>query len=144
MSISTALILVDGTVATTGGTSTGLISKGDTLEVSRNILDDAAEFLAETRVDFSIKDPKVSAGAPNGYTQARSTAKISSPLVLDNGNNTVNTLEQKLSVDPETTDAEIQTMLVNGAQLLIAAAFSDFWNKRTLSLRPKLSSLLLY
>jgi hypothetical protein len=54
-------------------------------------------------------------------------------LALDNGNRTVNTFTLSLSVDPETTDAEIESMLVLAAQLLHDSDFSDFWKKQSLA-----------
>lgn len=133
MTILNASILVDGTVATTGGTATTFVSKGNTLNAHSAIVDDSSEFIAQSTCNFSIKDPKVSVSSPNGYTQARNTVKFNVPLALDNGNYTVNTLTIQLSVDPETTDAEIESMLVFGAQLLHDSDYSDFWKKQSLS-----------
>lgn len=133
MSIASSSILVDGTVATTGGTATGVLTKGGTLNETKVILDDSSEFIAQTSVSFVVKDPKVSASSPNGYTQARSSVKVSVPLALDNGNQTVNTINIILSVDPETTDAEIASLLVLSAQLLADSDFSDFWKKQSLA-----------
>jgi hypothetical protein len=133
MSIESSAVLVDGTVATTGGTNTSVITKGQSLDSHKVILDDGAEFIDTSTIDFSIKDPKVNSGSPNGYTQARSSVKLSVPLALDNGNRTVNTFTLSLSVDPETTDAEIESMLVLAAQLLHDSDFSDFWKKQSLA-----------
>jgi len=133
MGIQTSSINIDGTVATTGGTATGMIAKGGTLNELVTVLDDSSEFIAQTRVRFSVVDPKVQSSAPNGYTQARSIVKVVVPLALDNGNYTTNTLELRLGVDPETSDAEIASMLVLGAQLFADSDFSDFWKKQSLS-----------
>jgi len=133
MSISTASVLVNGTVATTGGTATTFISKGQNLDVHNTILDEGNEFIAQSTVSFNIKSPKVSTGAPNGFTQARNTVRISSPLALDNGSYTTNVLSISLAVDPETTDAEIETMLVLAAQILADSDYSDFWKKQSLA-----------
>lgn len=133
MAISTASVLKDGTVATTGGTATGVIEKGSTLNTLDVILDDSSEFIAQSTVHFTVKDPKVNAGSPNGYTQARNVVLLKVPLALDNGNYTVNTLSITLAVDHETTDAEIESMLVYGAQLLHDSDFSDYWKKQSLS-----------
>lgn len=132
MSLVTSSILKDGVVATTGGTATGMIDKGGTLEKWEGILDDGSEFISQSVCSFTIKDPKVNIGSPNGYTQARSTVTLKVPLLLDNGSYTVNTLSIQLAVDHETTDAEISTMLVYGAQLLADSDFSDFWKKQSL------------
>lgn len=132
MSVKTSAILVDGTVATTGGTSTSFIDKGGSLEVQKLILDDSSEFAAQTSLTFSIKEPKISSSAPNGFTQARNTVKVMKPLALDNGSATVNTVTLQLSVDPETTDAEVENLLVTAAQLLHDSDYSAFWKKQSL------------
>lgn len=133
MTIQALSVAVGATLAPTGGTATGVISKGQSLDSHVTVLNDSSAFIDQTLIAFSIKDPKVSSSAPNGYTQARSSVKISVPLDLDNGNRTVNTLSISLSVDPETTAAEIQALLVLGAQLLFDSDCSDFWKKQSLS-----------
>lgn len=133
MGIQSSSINIDGTVATTAGTATGLIAKGGTLNEFLAILDDSSEFIAQTKIKFTVSDPRVQTSAPNGYTQARSGVKVVVPLALDNSSHTTNTLTMQLSVDPETTDAEIESMLVMGAQLLADSDFSDFWKKQSLS-----------
>lgn len=133
MSIDSASILVGGTTSTTGGSATTFIVKGDTLNEKRVILDNSAAFADETKVQFSIKDPVVNSGAPNGYTQARSTAKILVPLALDNGLYTVNTVTISVSFDPETTSAEKDNLIDLAVQLLNDSDYSDFWKKQSLS-----------
>jgi hypothetical protein len=108
-----------------------VLNKGGTLSERRVIMDDSSEFINETRVQFRVSDPVVSTSAPNGYTQARSEIKVLVPLTLDNGGYTTNVLDIKLSVDPETTDAETESMLVLGAQFLADSDFSEFWKKRS-------------
>jgi hypothetical protein len=130
MSISTASVLKDGTVSATGGTATSLKTKGQDLGKISCIFDDGSEFINQSTVLFQATDPKVKTNTPNGYTQARSVATIHVPLVLDNGNTTKNSLSITLSVDHESTDAEVETMLVYGAQLLSDSDFSDFWKKQ--------------
>jgi len=127
MSITSASVLVDGTVATTGGTATTMLSKGNTLDQHKVILDDGSEFIAATTIDFAVKEPKVSTSAPNGYTQRRRTVKILSPLALDNGNTTVNSMKIELSCDHEMTAAEITSLKVLAAQLIHDSDFDEFW-----------------
>jgi hypothetical protein len=133
MSLTSASINYDGTVATTGGTATGFISKGQGINNHALILDNSAEFINQQTVTFTTKDPKVNSGSPNGYTQARSAVTLKVPLALDNGDYTVNTLKIELAVDHESTDAEIESMLVTAAQLLHDSDFSDFWKKQSVS-----------
>lgn len=133
MGIQSSSVNIDGTVATSAGTATGMIVKGGNLNELVTVLDDSSEFIAQTKIRFSIVDPKVQTSAPNGYTQARSIVKVVVPLALDNLSYTTNTLEIRLGVDPEASDSEIESMLVLGAQLLADSDFSDFWKKQSLS-----------
>lgn len=128
MTIANASILVDGTVAVTAGTATTLLSQGDTLGSHNLVLDDGSTFFGQTSLEFVAKNPQISASAPNGYTQKRNTVKLKQKFALDNGNYTVNTGEVKLAVDPETTDAEIQTLKVTLCQLIMDSDFDEFWS----------------
>jgi hypothetical protein len=80
-------------------------------------------------VSFSVKEPKVSEGAPNGYTQARTVVMVKYPMVLDNGNLTVNTISINVATDIETSDAERDELLLLAAQIInnsdFRAAFDD-------------------
>lgn len=133
MSIDTFTVLVGGTTSTTGGTSTGMIVKGESDGNKKVILDNSAEFIDAEQYTFSVKDPTVNSGSPNGYTQARSSAKAVIPLTLDNGNRTTNTINIVLSYDPETTDTEKAALLELGAQMLSSSALADFWKKQSLA-----------
>lgn len=89
MGIQSSSINIDGTVATTAGTATGLIAKGGTLNEFLAILDDSSEFIAQTKIKFTVSDPRVQTSAPNGYTQARSSVKVVVPLALDNSSHKI-------------------------------------------------------
>lgn len=130
MALTSASINVDGTVATTGGTVTALTKLGGSLDTHDAILADGAAFAARTQIGFTAKPPKVSSTAPAGYTQARTSAKVMKPKILANAARTINSLKIELSVDPETTAAEVQTLLVLGAQLLADSDFADFWKQQ--------------
>lgn len=133
MSIDTSVVLVSGTTSTTGGTSTAFIVKGSGDGNKKVILDDGSEFIDSEQYTFSVKDPIVNTGAPNGYTQARSTVKCVVPLTLDNGNRTTNTVSITLSMDPETSDTEKEALIELGAQLLTQASLDDFWKKQSIA-----------
>jgi len=128
MSIQSASVNVDGTVATTGGTATSFISKGSDHGSHTVILDDSSEFAAQTKVAFTTKDPKVSSTAPNGYTQLRNSVRIQEPLLLDNGEYTMNGFTITMNVDPETTDAEKASLRVLAAQIIHDSDYDNFWN----------------
>lgn len=133
MGIANASINIDGTVATTGGTATTLKEIGRNLDTFSTFLNDSASFQLRTVLEFSTKSPKVLVSAPGGYSQARSTFKILKPKMLANGNRTVNTGTITLSVDPETSAAEVASLLVTMAQALADSDFSDFWKSQSLS-----------
>jgi len=130
MTIANGSILKDGTISVTGGTATDLSSLGNTLN-QHHAYFDGTDYLTRSMAEFSIKQPKVSANAPNGYTQARSIMVIKSPLALDNGNTTFNSISINFACDVETTQAEKRTMLGLAAQMLSDSDFSDFWENQS-------------
>jgi hypothetical protein len=89
--------------------------------------DGDTELLTAKSIDFSVKEPTVSASAPNGYTQARRVALLRFPLELDNGNRTVCTAKVELAVDVEATSAEIAEYVLITSQVLADADFAAFW-----------------
>lgn len=135
MSIKTATVLKDGTVATTGGTSVGFIEKGTLPGVNNSwvgIVDDGSEYLNQTRFTFVVKDPVPDASAPNGYTQQRISVNVFTPLALDNGNRTVRKGSITISEDIESTAAERLTMRVYLAQLLTDPDYTELWENGAL------------
>lgn len=133
MSIASGTILVGGTSSATGGTSTGLIEKGNSLTESRCLLDDGSAYTNSTSLQFLVKDPVPNPSAPNGFTQKRSSIRLLVPLALDNGNTTINSVAIQLSVDPETTDAEIDALRSHAAQVLFDSDFDEFWQNQSVS-----------
>lgn len=132
MGIQSSTVKIGGTVSTTSGTDTNMLTKGGTLNELVTVLDDSSEFIDQIRFRFNVVDPKVSASAPNGYTQQRSIVKVVFPLGLDNGKRTTNTLEIKLSCDPETQASEKDSYMVLGAQLLSLPDFQAFFQEQSL------------
>lgn len=133
MAIANSSIAIDSTASVSGGTARTvkeLIRNNSELST---YIDESLSFQARKEVVFSVKVPKVSVSAPGGFTQARSTAILKCPKTLANGNRTVNTFSLQLSVDPETTAAEVTTMLNAAAQLLFDSDYSDFWKAQALA-----------
>jgi hypothetical protein len=91
-------------------------------------LDDGASELLRTEVVASVKAPKVSVSAPNGYTQSRTSIFFKVPKLLANGKTTVNTFELKGAFDPETTDAERAT--VRNMAIQVLENYPSFWDDR--------------
>lgn len=133
MTISAASINKDGTVSVTGGTATTLLSKGDSNGSHKAILDDGSTFALQSEFDFQAKEPKVSATAPNGYTQQRNTVVFKTPILLANGKYTVNTIKVEMACDVETTNAQRDTMRGIASQVLFDTDFEDYWEKQSLS-----------
>lgn len=86
-----------------------------------------ADFKTRRSFEASIKPAKPLAGAPNGYSQARNLVLYRQPLVLDNGETTVDTWRLELSRDIETDTAELQQMLDALIQTVTSSDFADFW-----------------
>lgn len=135
MTLAAGTVNVGGSSSVTGGTSTGMLYRGQSnsgLQVNY-ILDDASEYLALTKVEFSAVDAKVNTGAPNGYTQQRNSVVLKVPLALDNGKVTTNTVRIEVATDIETTDAEKLELREKAAQILYGSAYTEFWDSQTLS-----------
>lgn len=130
MAIQNATLPVGATITPSGGTATTMKLKEVTPSKLVVALDDGSEFLSQQTIDVVTKSPVVSTSAPNGYTQARSSAFFRFPLSLDNGNRTVNTLKIELAVDHETTAAEIQGYLAKGVLFMLSADAADMWEQQ--------------
>ncbi|DAD49893.1 coat protein [ssRNA phage ESE017] len=133
MAIANSSIAIDSTASVTGGTARTVKELVRNNSELNAYIDEGLSFQARKEVAFSVKVPKVSVSAPGGFTQARSTVILKSPKTLANGNRTVNTVSIQLSVDPETTAAEVTTMLNAAAQLLFDSDYSDFWKAQALA-----------
>lgn len=133
MAIANSSISIDATPSVAGGTARTLKELVRNTNELNVFIDESLAFQLRQEAQFSVKVPKVSSTAPGGYTQARSTALLKKPKVLANGKRTVNTLQLQLSVDPETTAAEVQNMLVTAGQMLTDSDYADFWKAQSLA-----------
>jgi hypothetical protein len=131
MSIAAAAVLVGGSLTPSGGSSEDLTSLGIVSGVHRAIFN-GSTFLDRSEAAFSVSEPKIKTDAPNGYTQQRCTMKLKFPLALDNGNSTFNTVEVKVSYDPETTASEVAEMCGEAAQFLVSSDLTSFWDSQSL------------
>jgi hypothetical protein len=126
MSITTASLLKDGTIAASAGTSVSLQSLGKNLS-EQKVYFDGSSVLDRSSADFSVKVPKVKADAPSGYTQARSTVFIRVPKTLPDGSVTFNTVTITVAADVASTASDVDRLRSYGAQALAAADFDAFW-----------------
>ncbi len=133
MTIATSDVAIGTVISVTGGTATSMISKGDSLEKHNLVLDDGSAFSDQKALSFSVKEPKVSANAPGGYTQARNFVLITIPMTLANGNVTKNTVRLEMSVDSETTTAQKDALREIAAQVMFDTDFDQFWHSQAVS-----------
>lgn len=132
MGLQTADLAKDPTsIVTSGGTAKSLTSIGNDAK-TRQTFFDGTDFLTRSNLNFEVRLPRTDGGAPGGYTQQRSIVVLKSPKVLANDEKTFNTLTINVGYDPETTDAEKDTMLAYGAQILSDSDFSDFLKDQAL------------
>ncbi len=120
-------------VAASGGTDVTLVSLG--IQGNKNTLNFSTDTTALARriAEFSTKPYAVDVSKPGGYTQQRNTVLVKFPKTLANGNRTMNTAKYELSVDPETTAAEVETYQEIMGQLIATAAFLDFYKSQVLT-----------
>jgi hypothetical protein len=128
MSIKTASVAIGATYAPTGGTATAItpLATSNT-DISAFVATTGVMASTRTEIVFSGKVPKVSASGPGGYTQGRSSVLVKQPKTLANAARTINTASVSLSIDPETTAAEVtalKSLLIN---LINDADFDQFW-----------------
>jgi len=128
MTIRTASIALGATFSPTGGTATSLVMiNSDQSSAKTFIGSSGVTPLTRTEVVFGSKVSKVSSTAPGGFTQGRATAKVITPKVLANTNRTLNTGTIEISIDPETTSAELAALKSAMINLLSDADFDQLW-----------------
>lgn len=127
MAILGASLFKGGTyVDPTGGTVVAFSDLGGELR-NRQVYLDGTLPLDRTEVTFASKEARVKSDAPNGYTQPRRSMVIRVPLVLANGNRTVNTARVELSVDVETPITEIDNIRGYVAHAVAKSFSNAFW-----------------
>lgn len=132
MSLSAVTTLTGSTIAGTGGTAVNWSKMGQVGNKVTLAVTSDPDLRSRRTMDVVAKQPSVSNGAPNGYTQARVTKVYKQPLVLENGSQTVNTVRLEIAYDVETSAAELQELLDQGAQMAFNSDLSSV--DKTLSL----------
>lgn len=125
MSLSNASVSSGATIAPTGGTALAFTSRGIVGNTNTIYVDADTDSRTRRSIVCTTKDAKVSAGAPNGYTQQRTSFVFKSPLTLDNGLVTVNKVSIEFAYDVETSDAELEELRIIAAQICSDADFED-------------------
>lgn len=106
MSLSNASIPIGASYAPSGGSATAFASMGQTPGSNQLFIDDGADLILRKTCLASSKTPVPNAGAPNGYTQQRSSIVFHIPMLLDNGKYTTNTVRIEVAFDPEADSGE--------------------------------------
>lgn len=125
MSLSNASVSSGATVAPTGGSALAFSGSGP--RGNSHVIFATADTDLRTRrtITTVVREPRILASAPNGYSQARTQFTFKSPLTLDNGLVTVNKVTIEFSSDPETSQAELEEMRVIAAQICSDADFES-------------------
>lgn len=133
MSIRLASVPIGATVAPTGGTATSLVLlNADSTSAKAFIGTAGVTPLTRSEIAFEARAPKVNPTSPGGFTQGRSSAKISSPKVLANAARTLNSAKVEFSIDPETTAAELLILKTNLCLLILDSDFDQLWLNQSL------------
>lgn len=106
MSLSNASVPIGASYAPTGGSATSLVSLGQNEGSNKLYIDDGSDLILRKTCLATSKAPVVNSGAPNGYTQQRSTIVFHVPMLLANGNYTTNTVKIEVAFDPEADASE--------------------------------------
>jgi hypothetical protein len=131
MSLTSASILKDGTIAVTGGTATPFTRlSGDNTSAKASF--DGTDFLSRLVAVFTRKEPKTNAGSPDGYTQIRRNVFLKIPRTLASGSLTYDTVKIEFARSVETTAAQLATTKVYAAQLIQDSDFDEFWEEGSL------------
>lgn len=135
MSVQNATLMVGGTVATTGGTSTAFVPNGAIVSGGVQIVD-STNTNAVSRASITCRTIKQAAldtltGLFTGKIKRQ--AQLVRPKVLASGRVTFPLIRVELEVPADCTDAEISALLSEGAQLCVDADFVSFWKVGSLS-----------
>lgn len=114
----TILVKSGATISTTGGTSKTFTKHSEKVDGTR-VYKNLAQLDSRLCESILLKsaDPKTSATAPNGLSQAKNTASFIVPQLLANGKFTSNGADIVLHFDVEATEAHRIALLDGIAQL---------------------------
>lgn len=134
MGIQNATILVGGTVATTGGTSTAFTPNGVDVKGGVQLID-AANANAVTRAMITVRNVRAANLDPatgKYKTKWKRFANIIRPLVLSSGAVTFPVVRIEVEAHPESTQAQVDQLCSEAAQLLTDSDFQAFWRTGSL------------
>lgn len=128
MSLSNASIPIGASYAPSGGSATSLVSLGQNPGENKVFIDDGADLILRKTCLASSKSPVPNAGAPNGYTQQRTSVVFHVPMLLANGKYTVNTARLEVAFDPEADSGERGLLWELLSHICVDADFDDLRN----------------
>jgi hypothetical protein len=132
MPLQTASILSGPTASFSGGSALVFTAKSVGSDEVVLMVPADTDFRTRRTVTAKVSAPKVSSGAPNGYTQARNQMTLRFPRVLANGKYTVDTMRIELARDVETSEANVAEMLLQAGQALLDTDFTSYWKQQSL------------
>lgn len=133
MSISQLSLLESATITPSGGTALPFGSTAPANGTVKAFSTIDTDLRSRRTIDFSVKEPKILATAPAGYTQARANCYLRVPFTLDNGNTTTNTLKIEVAYDAEATQAEVLELRKLGAQILVDSDLDEFFEQLSIA-----------
>jgi len=134
MPISSLSLLESATITPSGGTALPFILAGSPVnDAVKAYASGDTDLRTRRSIHFSVKEPKVSATAPNGYTQARAQVYIKIPFSLDNGLVTTHSVRIEFAYDAEATQAEVLEMRKIACQAIIDSDLDEFYNNLSLA-----------
>lgn len=125
MSLSSASVPLGATYSPSGGSATSFVSLGQSEGKNKLFFDEGLSLILRKTCLATSKPPVPNAGAPNGYTQQRTTIVLHSPKLLANGEYTTNSAKIEVSHDPETSAAEITALWEMIAHFAVDADFAE-------------------
>lgn len=133
MSLINASLLTGATLSASGGTALPLASLGQSGNKVTLVPTADTDFRTRRSFDVTVKSPSPNSAGPNGYTQARPSVVVKQPIVLANGKTTVNTARVELAYDVETSQAQIDALMLLAAQVLFDADFTPTFKALSLA-----------
>lgn len=126
--INGSAILLGSTFGTPTGGSTGtFLARTDVPNGMAYTFAEQTSVSLQDIVTITAKAPKVSAGSPSGYTQARARAVLKRPYALASGVLVINTVSVEVAYDVNTSAALVTDLRNDGSVMLTNANLNTLW-----------------
>lgn len=131
--------LQDSTVKTgvtamtpTGGTDVNFTPDGQTVSNGIHLID-AANDDYRTRANMTIKNKVPTLTGAGQYSKGKQSVTLVQPKILADGSTVFNLIRIEREVHPESTAAEADDLMMQGAQIASGADFGAFWASGSLA-----------